>query len=185
MAFDHLGLKWEYEPQGYELPSGRCYLPDFWLPDQQVHVEVKGDEAAFLADGDKYAEAVHTGSLPGRELIILGPIPDPERLHFPYALARCTDGSGNDVLCVHAIDFLGFFWSEKPLSECLDCVYSFCTDICSYTGELPPLASSKRKNNTWTSGCLFPEDDLPVPDKIREAYIAARSARFEHGEHGV
>lgn len=24
----HLGVKWEYEPQGFELPSGR-YLPDF------------------------------------------------------------------------------------------------------------------------------------------------------------
>jgi len=29
--FDHLRIKWEYEPEGYELPSGR-YLPDFFLP---------------------------------------------------------------------------------------------------------------------------------------------------------
>lgn len=28
---DHLGIDWEYEHQGYELPSG-YYLPDFWLP---------------------------------------------------------------------------------------------------------------------------------------------------------
>lgn len=27
--FDTLGVKYEYEPQGYELPSGRFYLPDF------------------------------------------------------------------------------------------------------------------------------------------------------------
>jgi hypothetical protein len=28
--FDALGLKWEYEREGYELPSGR-YLPDFFI----------------------------------------------------------------------------------------------------------------------------------------------------------
>ena len=29
--FDSLKIKWDYEPEGFELPSGR-YLPDFWLP---------------------------------------------------------------------------------------------------------------------------------------------------------
>ena len=29
--FDRLGVKWLYEPEGFELPSGR-YLPDFYLP---------------------------------------------------------------------------------------------------------------------------------------------------------
>lgn len=29
--FDALGVKWEYEPQGFDLASG-LYLPDFWLP---------------------------------------------------------------------------------------------------------------------------------------------------------
>lgn len=28
--FDALGLRWEYEPEGFELPSGR-YLPDFFV----------------------------------------------------------------------------------------------------------------------------------------------------------
>lgn len=31
VMFDALGWPWEYERQGYSLPSG-CYLPDFWLP---------------------------------------------------------------------------------------------------------------------------------------------------------
>lgn len=29
--FDALGISWEYEPEGFELPSGRRYLPDFRL----------------------------------------------------------------------------------------------------------------------------------------------------------
>lgn len=39
--FDSLGIKWIYEPEGYELPGGERYLPDFYLPEHQVYVEVK------------------------------------------------------------------------------------------------------------------------------------------------
>lgn len=37
---DAMGVKWQYEPEGFELPSGR-YLPDFYLPDFDCYVEVK------------------------------------------------------------------------------------------------------------------------------------------------
>lgn len=29
--FDALGLRWEYEPEGFVLPSGKTYLPDFYV----------------------------------------------------------------------------------------------------------------------------------------------------------
>lgn len=38
--FDHLGIGWQYEPQGFELPSGR-YLPDFLL-DLSVQDDTSG-----------------------------------------------------------------------------------------------------------------------------------------------
>lgn len=38
--FDVAKVAWEYEPQGYKLPSGP-YLPDFWLTDLESFVEVK------------------------------------------------------------------------------------------------------------------------------------------------
>lgn len=44
--FDEMGWSWEYEPQGYELPSGR-YLPDFRVrmsDGHEIWVEVKGTE---------------------------------------------------------------------------------------------------------------------------------------------
>ncbi len=31
VLFDHLEIKWDYEPEGFEFPDGRRYLPDFWL----------------------------------------------------------------------------------------------------------------------------------------------------------
>lgn len=39
--FDALGVRWQYEHEGYELPSGR-YLPDFWLPDVSVARRQRG-----------------------------------------------------------------------------------------------------------------------------------------------
>lgn len=39
--FDKLGIKWIYEPEGYELPNGERYLPDFYLPEHKVYIEVK------------------------------------------------------------------------------------------------------------------------------------------------
>ena len=44
--FDLIGVDWQYEPEGYELPSGN-YCPDFLCNDsrlQAFYVEVKPDE---------------------------------------------------------------------------------------------------------------------------------------------
>lgn len=38
--FDAMGVKWLFEHEGFELPSGR-YLPDFLLPDLDLWVEIK------------------------------------------------------------------------------------------------------------------------------------------------
>lgn len=42
--FDALGVKWDYERDGYDLGEGSLYLPDFWLFDSQCYAEVKGQE---------------------------------------------------------------------------------------------------------------------------------------------
>lgn len=38
--FDELKIKWQYEREGFETPSGR-YLPDFWLTQVSMWAEVK------------------------------------------------------------------------------------------------------------------------------------------------
>lgn len=39
--WDALGVKWEYEPEGFVLAGGGPYLPDFWLPQVRMWAEVK------------------------------------------------------------------------------------------------------------------------------------------------
>lgn len=42
--FDALGLKWDYEIEGFELDDGSKYLPDFYLPELDFYAEVKPGE---------------------------------------------------------------------------------------------------------------------------------------------
>lgn len=59
--FDAAGIKYEYEPQGFELSDGTKYLPDFYLPEMHQFFECKGvmtdkDEhkiEQFIADSNK------------------------------------------------------------------------------------------------------------------------------------
>lgn len=41
--FDAIGIRWEYEAEGYDLGDGLRYLPDFWFPDYKMYGEVKPD----------------------------------------------------------------------------------------------------------------------------------------------
>lgn len=41
-TFDNLTINWSYEPEGYFIDNDIKYLPDFYLPEQDVFFEVKG-----------------------------------------------------------------------------------------------------------------------------------------------
>lgn len=42
--FDAIGMKYEYEPEGYDLGDGVRYLPDFYLPEERCFAEVKANQ---------------------------------------------------------------------------------------------------------------------------------------------
>ena len=66
--FDALGVKYEYEPEGYTLSDGQSYLPDFYLRSLNIYVEVKHvdafeikheDETHVSFDNKKYGLFMH------------------------------------------------------------------------------------------------------------------------------
>lgn len=79
--FDALGLKWEYELEGFELPSGR-YLPDFWLPQVKSWAEVKPVELSEK----EIAKAQELVLLTGKDCILLVGTPDGK----PYDVVTST-----------------------------------------------------------------------------------------------
>jgi hypothetical protein len=47
--FDRIGIRWEYEPQGYTFEN-YSYLPDFYLPDRQMYVEIKPQDETVIKE---------------------------------------------------------------------------------------------------------------------------------------
>ena len=74
---DTLGVRFEYEREAYEL-DGLCYLPDFWLPDNGFHLEIKPQNPNLEEEEKAYRLAYHT-KLPVFILVGQPECPDIER----------------------------------------------------------------------------------------------------------
>lgn len=59
--FDALGIRWEYELEGFDLPDAGRYLPDFYLPGSGVFFEVKGEKPTDEETLKAYVLARETG----------------------------------------------------------------------------------------------------------------------------
>lgn len=163
--FDHLGIKWEYEPQGFNF-SRRPYLPDFRLPGikgSKAHhpdtwVEVKGD----LNKLDYLLAAEAAGELGA--LLILSDIPRAgEWLPVHPLFSVVGDRRQDQQAEVVTIDSAAFVIQNGD-RQLLRVSIGGCTD----------------KSVFSCDGI-----DLKPADQVRDAYTAARSARFEHGESGA
>jgi hypothetical protein len=219
--FDALRIRWQYEAQDFEVgwrlkhawcsefsncgssaaPCGGLqgfrYLPDFWLPDLELHVEVKGSLDWPHADRLLNAVASLGGcGTSGHDLVVLGPIPSdksaeflrplPVRLHMhegslmasgtelvlsgsacPGGETLATDCSGDDY-------GIAYEWGDStgPYAVRLDRRQRYVIDV--LLGEEAPFRRPWMGNAHQHRGF----------EAMRAAYTAARSARFEWGESG-
>lgn len=163
ILFDRLGIEWVWEPERYALPSGSTYLPDFWLPQFDLHAEVKGTEEQWLTDEHRYNEAVLTGALPGRGLMVLGPIPNVIGDNTPIHRVVARDVQRPSGLCIH-FELLDWMLQGHGSMACTD------VDVVS-------RAVKGHHRELVTPGYL-PGYGRPT-ELVIEAYDLARSARFE------
>lgn len=171
--FDHLGIEWEYEPQGFELPSGRRYLPDFLLPTCGTWIEVKGSDEALdrelIREAARELPELRGAGEQGPRLMLLGPHPVPDGNGawgwLSLTPVHLVDERGQKVGPLIQFDYFGFELFNKNLRP-------WWLDT---SGDCDP-------DNTgadWTAPVLVNEVAAPA------AYAAARSARFEHGQSGA
>lgn len=177
--FDALGLEWEYEKEGYDLGEAGRYLPDFWLPDVDggTWVEVKGedpgwpsketDKLGFLCDFTKR-----------RGLLVIGE---------PHGN---TDDPGGEL------SWTGFYPNSASDNYHMFCVCPWCGKVgISYQGRGARVCGWKKHHATEGEalaaikhlGFYRADDRCHTYDapSIKAAAIAARQARFEHGENGA
>lgn len=178
---DELNIKWEYEPQGLMVShrmtgdEGKfSYLPDFWLPKQDLILEVKGSltglQAVQILDTAAFVSSPRGGCGGGSDFVLLGPIP-----RVQYSSLFETGGHLPWLLHMHKGDLLASTWptGTDPCGGHL--IGNDCNGREQFAGREDRLAE-----------ILL--DGSPVnrmPPRLSDALTAARSARFEHGQNGA
>lgn len=170
--FDALGIRWQYEVEGFELPitwdpppeytpaQVRRYLPDFYLPQVDMWAEVKplpffGMEMLVchvLAEETK------------KEVLLLDGIPD-ERTYFAAQGRSYNHGNWDFDFNIYDIAEGSRYWESE--------------------GRFYGLWEARLEAAPFFNGKGQPleaEECDGDPELIRLAVKAARSARFEHGE---
>ena len=203
--FEHITVKWKYEPQGYQIGfEGRTrnYLPDFYLPDLDVWVEVKGDnnridwgllgtavdawseytlpDSRWAYSGHMYGPRGHNIMTPGRRgsaIIILGDIPHSADEGNEYRVQQHVGLVNAKGVCAQWWDFVHQQFEAGNQWRDLGYYDSSTGDKSinwNGAGEAPSVHGRE---------CWYEKPNHRAAQVVR-AYTAARRARFEHGEKG-
>ena len=171
--FDHCGVAWEYEPEGFELENGLYYLPDFLLHgvtgrvEGDLWVEVKGNMTeesarkilAFSGVEDECDDPNINEYVVKRPILVVGGIPDGTsmgRINYEIAKAGYNDKEWHGANAFNFFTVDGDYFAAHP--------------GVNKTGGFELFGDD--------SSYLCEQDDIAT----ERAYRAARCARFEHGE---
>ena len=200
VVFDALGVKYEYEPEGFVLPDGTYYLPDFRVkchgtrgncnPEESfdLYIEVKGrmtEEDArkirLFAEPSKNAETFYEAHRSAGEYIKDWP----ESLQNEFReLADYDNCQRNPILVVGNIPPAGGETDSLAVGayDLMDGV-----DICPFNYDLidddcfGAYPAADRYGNFY----LFGDDSNYINDedanRVMLAYTVARCIQFEHG----
>lgn len=155
--FDSLGVKYEYEKEGYELGKSGWYLPDFWLPKQQVFVEIRPSNR-YSYDAKCEELAILSGNM---VLLVAGD---------PYLLGHRITLYDEDL-----IDY------DPPYE------FAICGRCSGLSIKSQGLNNANMVNMSCDKGCQANElAEYPINNEVNliNSYTKARQARFEHGECG-
>lgn len=184
--FDHLGVRWQYEPEGFDLSKHGLgyYLPDFFLPDLNYWIEVK---PASVQDDAAYEKLGWVAAATGADgLVVAGEpynnvelggfnmISDPDNLHSKWWIVGTDeDGAG-------PVDG-PYLFCVCPCQRKIGIQFDgrggrVCGPECRHWSRLAEHLPRLVDDDKAYSG------DHP---RIVAAAEAARSARFEHGQSGA
>lgn len=157
--FDKLGLRWDYEEQGYVLPKSGCYLPDFKLilaTEELVYCEVKHSDADDFAN-DEISKLKEFANACRCKVILLTGVPD-----YRVYNQLLPDAPPNTLSAA-------FFRDYDPFVVTADAYWFQVLELDSRTGRLFFALDERALRKAFGRGYL-------------EAVASARAARFEHGE---
>lgn len=195
---DHLGVPWQFETEGYEFPDGTRYLPDFWLPESKVFLEIKRDNLDWNERDDARYKAEGLSIYEGQPVLLASGHPgaalfewyarDRRKSHIPHAKFVAMDydeAAGLPILwdAQHEPIY------DEPLTDPWGRTLQFASYSAGFFASSylichPEHASLKTRRRKELVGVVGPEG-IPLSARAIKAIAAAKSARFEFGESGA
>lgn len=195
--FDALGAEWEYEPEGFTLPNGKGYLPDFRIKclgmrggirkePFYLYIEVKGEMTEEDAEKIKLFCEVEDWENICRWFTCMDCEGDyancpkgwrQNQDHFNYPVL--VVGNVPAMPCRKAVCDSYVFKSYDEMNGVDIYPFNYRTIDGDYFAAYP-AATADGKFYLWGDDCNYiNEEDI---DRVYNAYCIALSARFEHGE---
>lgn len=158
--FDQIGLPYRYEEEGYDL-DGTWYLPDFWVPDWNAWVEIKGKKPD--REAIRKAHLLREKSKK-RVLIVYGSPWPGEYKAIPFNPPDWPEGALEE---------------EGEFLQCRRCENLF---LASLGDHRIPYAWISLGHPIEVKDCGGCSDRQPIDTpQLEKAYSTAREARFEDG----
>lgn len=162
--FDELGVPWDYEPQGFDLGRAGLYLPDFWLENHGCWFEVKGEKIKVGGPEDNLMRAFRDQS-ETPVILAFGSMGTFPHVLYAFDVTESTGGSN---------EWAGR-WTRAYNTKPLAFGVKEDPDHRTFFGD-----PGMDRHLSWVEAT----PDAQVTPRVRKAYMAARGARFEHGENG-
>lgn len=175
--FDDLGIKWEYEFEGYDI-KGTWYLPDFWLPEIGCFCEIK---STGQPDKNLYFDFPH---MTNKAIILLEGTPW-DYMGWWFGFVGSCGCSKDNVKALRRC-CLKPMAQEYPIGFIIE---SLEYDVHHYNTKWQWIT-----NNTIIGSRFIIEDEKPMSwERIKngsyntteDASNKSRSARFEFKESGT
>lgn len=176
--FDTLGIKYQYEVEGYDL-DGLWYLPDFQIPrvgigGSDLFVEVK----PFEATDSELAKIYNLASESKTSSMIIQGQPYPAEYNITF-----IEMWGGDFGPDHNFDKPNVITRLQIIEEIIDCTLPGFPDFAEYQRDIY-MTNGKKKIFAYQFMQNIPYKEWGHPDyatkMLLPAYVAARQARFEH-----
>ena len=199
--FNDAEMPYEYEPEGFVLPNGECYLPDFYLPWFNMYVEIKrenlSDEEIAILQNKLYV--FHDSyNKTHKDKICVGlfygdPVKENILVCCDYHVGKKYDGHSSETVNWNRLD-TGWFHG-KFKKGCWFSEYSNNRGQIYGNGKrfitlnlLPNdyVYDQTIKYVTFHSGLCLEDDTrcVGMKETMLDSRLKGRQARFEYGECG-
>ena len=193
--FDALDMKYKYEPEGFDLGDGEYYLPDFYLDDFELFIEIKPFDRSmvrYVGDNNEWErKCARFRDSTGKAILLCYGDPSEANYHRFFGWDFTESSGGTSEYRALFIDFgevklllnddrpdREIFISDKYREN--ENVISSIKLLLNNSRYFSWYVWGEAHDEQWQQGMKVTDDT-----RIANAQLTARQARFEHGEKPI